>query len=101
MQAAGCIKALSTIEKQAGLETFYNFKPKTNKTEKVNLSTGSQAPAWESFIQDKTQSYQIITFPSLSLGTSITSFYWFPSSCLGTFYQEKTTLYIRQLRYQT
>jgi hypothetical protein len=70
MQAAGCIKALSTIEKQAGLETFYNFKPKTNKTEKVNLSTGSQAPAWESFIQDKTQSYQIITFPSLSLGTS-------------------------------
>jgi hypothetical protein len=35
------------------------------------FSTGSQAPAWESFIQDKTQSYQIITFPSLSLGTSI------------------------------
>ncbi|MDY0132346.1 MAG: hypothetical protein RBR53_06715 [Desulforegulaceae bacterium] len=45
MPAAGCIKALSTIEKQAGLETFYNFKPKTKtkKTEKVNLRLDKSA----------------------------------------------------------
>jgi hypothetical protein len=44
MQAAGCIKALSTIEKQAGLETFYNFKPKSKKTEKVNLRLDKSVP---------------------------------------------------------